>query len=109
MDQPLRDILVGSRTDVYMAAELLQNNGILAMIKARQGAGFVLRAGDMMETYTLLVRAEDAEHAHELVSAFLTGQGHMAAAEEEEEEPVSLDAEMEAMEVFSDMEDEEDL
>lgn len=103
----MTEVLIGSRVDVYMAAELLTNNGIAAMIKPRMGAGFVIRAGDMMESYTLLVRESDADAAHELIRIFLTDRGQMepAAPEKEEANPVE---EIETLEMLEDLEEDED-
>lgn len=116
MDETFAEVLVGTRVDVLMAEELLRNNGIQCMVKPRMGAGFVMRAGDLMESYTLLVRDGDAQAAHALVAAFLTGRGQLAekeAADEPDEAEQARDrahdAEMEAYTLLEDMEEMEEM
>lgn len=107
MSESFVDILVGSRVDVYMAAELLENNSIPSLIKPRLGAGFVVRGGDMMESYTLQVRASDAVAANELCTAFLVARGQMEQGVGEETEEPEEEDDMDELEMLSDMEEEE--
>lgn len=61
---------VGNREEILLLRGILESNQIDAIVETRQGAGFVMRAGNLLEEYSLLVRDADEARARELLEAF---------------------------------------
>lgn len=60
----------GDQVEINLLKGILDQNKIDSMIETKQGSGFVMRAGNVLEEYYLLVRKEDEEAAKELAEAF---------------------------------------
>lgn len=60
----------GDQVEISLLKGILDQNKIDSMIETKQGSGFVMRAGNVLEEYYLLVRKEDEEAAKELAEAF---------------------------------------
>lgn len=58
----------GSQIHAEMAREILEQNEIPSLLTSEHGAGFVMRAGGLLEDYFLYVRPDQAEKAIELVA-----------------------------------------
>lgn len=58
----------GSQIHAEMAREILEQNGIPCLLTSEHGAGFVMRAGGILEEYYLYVRPDHAERALDLVA-----------------------------------------
>ena len=60
----------GDQVEISLLKGILDQNKIDSMIETKQGSGFVMRAGNVLEEYYLFVRKEDEEAAKELAEAF---------------------------------------
>ncbi|MGI6440813.1 MAG: hypothetical protein ACOX00_02585 [Peptoniphilaceae bacterium] len=58
----------GSQMHAEMARGILEDNGIPSLLTSQHGAGFVIRAGGLLEDYFLYVRPDHAALARDLVS-----------------------------------------
>ncbi len=60
----------GHEAEIHLLKGILDENHIDSIMETKQGAGFVMSAGNLLEEYSLLVRKEDAQAAKELAAAF---------------------------------------
>lgn len=59
-----------SKTTLALLQGVLKENGIDSIVKSKMGEAFVMKAGSLLEEYSLYVRPEDEEKAKELIDAF---------------------------------------
>lgn len=58
----------GSRFEANLAKGLLEGADIPFLMTSEHGAGFVLRAGDILEQYYIFVNPRDRDQAEELLA-----------------------------------------
>ncbi len=68
-DEPLKMLRVTGPTEAPMIEELLENNGIEAILQGQAAAATIPAAGDLNEV-RIWVSASHAAHANELIEAF---------------------------------------
>ena len=61
-------IFSGSRFQADLAKELLEGENIPFLLTSEHGAGFVLRAGDILEQYYIFVNPANQKRAEELLA-----------------------------------------
>lgn len=60
----------GPQTDILLLKGILEENHIDSVLQSKHGSGFVMRAGSVLEEYSLFVQEKDAPLARELAEAF---------------------------------------
>ncbi|NLM19151.1 MAG: hypothetical protein GX217_03900 [Clostridiaceae bacterium] len=60
----------GNYTDISLLKGILENNQIKTLVKAEKGEGFVMRAGNLLEEYSLYVHPDDETTARELAEIY---------------------------------------
>jgi hypothetical protein len=61
-------IFSGSRFEADLAKGLLESNDISYFLTSEHGAGFVIRAGDILEQYFIYVNTGDQDRAEEILA-----------------------------------------
>lgn len=61
-------VFSGPYIEAELAKGLLENSQIPFLLRSQHGAGFVLRAGNVLEEYYIYVRREDQQQAEDVLS-----------------------------------------
>ncbi|MDD4324332.1 MAG: DUF2007 domain-containing protein [Eubacteriales bacterium] len=61
-------VFSGKHFEADLAKGLLESNQIPYVMRSEHGAGFVLRAGDILEQYYIFVNTEDRQRAEEILT-----------------------------------------
>lgn len=62
----------GTQIEAELVRHLLEAEGINTLLQSQHGLGFVIRAGNMLESYYISVSEKDVERAQELVEAYFS-------------------------------------
>ncbi|MGB4609013.1 MAG: hypothetical protein WBH77_00135 [Saccharofermentanales bacterium] len=60
----------GNYTDISLLKGILEHNQIKTLVKSEKGEGFVMRAGNLLEEYSLYVHPDDEISAREFAEIY---------------------------------------